>query len=1326
MLHLNIIRKVENSLFAHISPKIISSVLLISMPVLAGPAHSLTPTNGTTISEVESNNTNSQNISDYFDLINSKNDVLINASLDTKTDIDKFSFYSPSGNAFKIQCNIKELPHNDLTAIDSALDIIVFVTDNNTLWKPDGSLIEKIADDLDIAVAIPSLDTTDLLINDISVNDNHDIAIALPQNICRCDQDGIISLLYSAADITALTTTPNPTITSIALDNDGNIYFSDSTSISVLKGNIDGSQLEIFSNSSYDLITSAIAANKLDITLDNIASTTSTFRPTHMIRVSDSSIYEDGFYVTQFSSAQGGNGQITRISQDLDLGTSYNFDTFMTASSNRTNPTALALATNSDFGNAIFMGTFGENMGNSFDGKVFKLSAGGEPTDFVTSYLNMDGSQATKGTENPTNITGFYDVIDLAFPPAGSDFGNYLFVLSENIRDNSDLGSSSDLWFVDKTGKATLYKNSFMPAAGRMVFDTVGHFGHKLIIAPWGYTYDGKIKTIDPDGNVETLYTVTKNILDITIAPADSIFAGALLITYANTTLGGVDLANGSLVALDYDPENPDTIRTTVWADNLRLGAIPGGNMVFDENNELYLLDGVNGGITKFDYKKHLVQNFIDIQIQHIADPEDGAANDTPIFLAETQDAPIIFSGTNSDQQTSYNMIDNGSSFDSDDNSNTVGFTLSPLGHCYIYSNMGGFVKVAQWDQTDSSFGSFAELNTISLNNIATTGGYTYPEIEAITVAPASASTAAPIYAIVSNAINNLPDSATSTPSQTGDDSILSLGNTTAESYSVSKTFSINNFNAMTIKVKGPGDASTVSYSAQVVPSAVFSHDFEDLAPGMYAITMSSSSEFAGEYDLMVTDIGTVREFTIDDESPEITFTLDTPSGDQTVQLAIAGRGRAIITARFNPATNKVISIYDVIIEQTSSGTIINIQNNDDTSNLIIDNVTVNSSIKSLNCHATIKNLRSTVTKNLNINSLALQNIENINLPNFRIRDLSANTIGALDPDDQNGISDTKYSIKAKYISSVYVDRDIYNTKFFANDYSNTLRSFEVIGTMIGSDIYAKTIQSIAINNLTGSENATFQSNFYIQKSAGSFSIGRGNFNKSICKINGGNLRSFSITDGNLVDSTIYVYGNLATVTLNSASAAGNGNMTGENQISYKTLTNLFAAGSVSKTTNIGSASSTIRRFITSGSFSGTIVAYRINDLLVGYDDRARRLEPGADYTGDTTALVSINNIKITGAMLGDNSGQATITASSGNIKKIFIEDSATGRIYARTKIDSIMIGTIEGSRKRIANPDADVNLEVATPKLTRLYYTGILNPQSYIAGTPLIIDLRP
>ncbi|MBN2842801.1 MAG: hypothetical protein JXM68_06905 [Sedimentisphaerales bacterium] len=1323
MFYLNTTRKAETNTFTSFSIKLISSALIISLPVIAGPAHSLTPTNGTTISETESNDTNSQNISNLFDIVNSKNDVLINAALDTKTDIDKFSFYSPSGNSFKIQCNIKELPHNDLTNIDSALDIIVFVTDNNTLWKPDGSLIEKIADDLDIAAAIPSLNTTDLIINDISVNDQHNIAIALNQNICLCDQDGIISLLYSADDITALTTIANPAISSVALDNSGNIYFSDSTSISVLKGNIDGSQLEIFSNSSYDLLTSAIAANKLDITLDNIASTDSTFRPTHMIRVSGSSIYEDGFYVTQFSSAQGGNGQITRISQDLDLGTSYNFDTFMTASSARANPSALALATNSDFGNAIFMGTFGENMGNNFDGKIFKLSPGGEPTDFITSYLNIDGSQATKGTENPTNITGFYDVIDLAFPPAGSDFGNYLFVLSENIRDNSDLGSSSDLWFVDKTGKATLYQKSFMPAAGRMVFDSVGHFDHKLIIAPWNYTYNGKIKTIDPDGNVEDLYTVTKNILDITIAPADSIFAGALLIIYANTTP-----ANGSLVALDYDPENPDTIRTTVWADNLSLGAIPGGNMVFDENNELYLLDGYNGGITKFDYKKHLVRDFIDIQIQHIADPEDDAINNSPVFLADTQDAPILFSCTTTDQQVNYSMIDNGSSFNSDDNSNTVGFTLSPLGHCYIYSNMGGFTKVAQWDQADSAFGSFAQLNTISLENIATTGGYTYPEIEAFTVAPASASTAAPLYAIVSNAINNLPDSATSTPSQTGDDSILALGNTTAESYYVNniKSFSIDNFNAMTIKVKGPGDASTTSYSAQVVPSAIFSHDFEELTPGMYAITMSSSREFAGDYDLMVSDIGTVTEFIIDNQSPEITFTLDTPSGNQTVQLAIAGRGRAIISARINPANNKVISIYDVIIEQSSSGTIINIQNNDDTSNLIIDNVTVNSSIKSLNCHATIKNLRSTVTKNLNINSLALQNIENINLPNFRIRDLSANTIGALDPEDQNGISDTKYNIKAKYISSIYVDRDIYNTQFFANDYSNTLRSFEVIGTMIGSDIYAKTIQNISINNLNGSENAVFQSNFYIQKTAGSFAIGRGNFNKSLCKINGGNLRSFSITDGNLVDSTIYVYGNLATISLNSAAAAGNGNMTGDNQISYRTLSNLYTAGSISKNSNIGSASSTIRRVITSGNFSGTILAYRINDLLVGYDARARRLEPGADYTGDTTALVSINNIKITGAMLGDNSGQATITASSGNIRKIFIEDSATGRIYARTKIDSIMIGTIEGSRKRIANPDADVNLEVATPKLTRLYYTGTLNPLSYIAGTPLIIDLRP
>ncbi len=1288
-------------------------------PALANPSESIQITNGTTISESESNDINAQDLSNYYDLENDKIDVLINGNLSSSTDTDKYSYYSISGNNIKLQCNLKDIPHNDITSICSGKDVLAFVTDNNTIWEPIGGDVVKITDDIEIASEVDGLELEDIFISDICVNNNEDIIIALSSDICTINTDLDISMLYDQVDIETATGITNPSIGSVVI-YENTIYFTDLTSLTLLKGDISKSQLTIVADS-YDLLAALTSNSLVDITPTTIAQTTETFRPTYMIKVSGSDTYTDGFYISQFSSVNSGTGQINLFSPDDDTQTSFSYSTFMEASDDIINPTCLAIATSNDFDNAMYMGNFGASMGNDFDGKVYKLDADGNPTDFVTSYLNTSGTTAYKGSSVPTEVTGFYDVIDLKFSPDNSDFGTYLFALSENIiTDSDDQANDSDLWRISPDGTAQIFVENVIPAAGRMVFDTTGLFGNKLIIAPWGSSYQDSIITVDSTGTVETLYTISKNILDITQSPADSIFKGALLITYSD----------GELVALDYDPADGTTIRALSLAQDLDTGSIPGGNIIFDDNNIMYLLAADTKSVQKIDFTESVPSSIIDAEIQPVpATSTEDATYRVNLLLAAGDILPII--AISESETTSFTVTENGTDYNSEDTANTVGFCFSDEGNCYIYSNIGAFIKVSEWNSSSASFGSYNNLSSLNLASLAETSGHSYSEITGITVFPPTDDSANGfLYTINSNSIHNLPPDA-DTPSQMADDVILYLGNTTTESYSPDKAFSIDNFNSVYLTISGPGLDSDIT---ETVPaSEIFEYELNSLDNGTYTISIASNSKFTGDYELMVTNMGAFSEFIIDQDTPEKTFNLlnTETSQAQIVRVSMAGRGDVLISARINPATGNLIEIYEVEISNTNTRSIIDILNNDDPANLDINTITVNSSLKSLNCHGTVGTINSNASRAKIIRNLKLKTVENIDLPAFGLRTVIADNIGVIDPNDVNGVSDTKNTIDARYISSLQVNNDIYNMSVFNNSFSNIFRSFEVDGRMIGCDIYAKAILALTVRNNQGYDDAIYGSNIYPLKLIRSVTIDNGDLNNSLIKVTSGYIRLVELENGNIVNSTLNTTSYLLNVIVNSSEDQGNGNIQGNSRFySSRGIRSMYLSGSFEKSAVISVPAATVSRVITGGNFSGTISTYRLGKLLVGYNQRGRRLTEdaeftGSNYTGDITATLSISYISVTGQMLGDNSGTSTINSSYGSIRSILIEDGAVGYVSAGNAIGSIMIGTLGGNRHRVINDNADVSLNVSAKKLIRLYYTGTLDTSKTISGDPLIVDLN-
>ena len=208
-----------------------------------------------------------------------------------------------------------------------------------------------------------------------------------------------------------------------------------------------------------------------------LADTDEPFGANAILSIEGNGLYPDGFYISQLGTAFGGDGSVTRVEPNEVEPAGARFIKLFdpTDEEQDVNPSALAFDSEGSFGGKLFVGTFGPSLGDDFDGQVFTLEPDGSLNSFVTSFVDMNGDPVIR---EPNVVDGFFDITDMKFS-SGGPFGNFLYVISENIDSNgaAEGGFSSDIWRVDPSGVAHLFAGQIADGVITLDFGTFGYGG---------------------------------------------------------------------------------------------------------------------------------------------------------------------------------------------------------------------------------------------------------------------------------------------------------------------------------------------------------------------------------------------------------------------------------------------------------------------------------------------------------------------------------------------------------------------------------------------------------------------------------------------------------------------------------------------------------------------------------------------------------------------------------------------------------------------------------------------------------------------------------
>ena len=440
-----------------------------------------------------------------------------------------------------------------------------------SLWRRDlgeGSATgELVASVVDLAAAV-GVEAADLVVSGIAVLDSEEVLVSVAgkgELLVVGVDDGSVRVLIDSAAIIGVTGEVIAEVGALAVDPAGVIYVADEVSGSILQispvASIDGQ--EITYEAAYFTTAEDIgAASEVNIkpwletgtvsmsgTALAQASAEALFAPNSL--VIGSGVYgQEGefvYYVTQLGSTGSGEGGITRIVANEDEPTEATFESFFDeAGSGLTlDPSALVLDVGGAFGNLMYMGTFGASMGDDFDGTVYSVDAEGNISEFVTAFVDVNGDPVLMDGQE---VDGFFDVTDMAFS-VGGPFGEYLYVLSENIDSNGteEGGFSSDLWRVDPQGVAELFvpdigAGVISLAFGNAAYSSDGENGDLFVAS---FLDTGEIWRVYSDGTSElfTQLGYSREAHDIAFAPEmesfESEVEGQLVVVFKDGDSGG-------------------------------------------------------------------------------------------------------------------------------------------------------------------------------------------------------------------------------------------------------------------------------------------------------------------------------------------------------------------------------------------------------------------------------------------------------------------------------------------------------------------------------------------------------------------------------------------------------------------------------------------------------------------------------------------------------------------------------------------------------------------------------------------------------------------
>jgi len=1295
-------------------------VLLSSSTALADPDASIVdlinPATTATVAEAASNNTQqtAQDLDPYFDG-SGITAALVNGSLNDDSDIDYYKLSVPQNGQFDLKFNLLDVNYQAITALAARGDKLFFVTDANALWLRASGQTSRLATAADLAAKIPGLSQGDISISDIAVNSDDEALISLTGrgDVLEVDSSGDVTRVLTNAQVIALTGESSANLVSVVSDDSGTSYVADQVSGSVIQASSTFSNLQFYSSSTHlaEAIQSDVAADLAAgtsfIPTTILAQTEAdTFNTTGMVIISGSSLYTNGIYITNFSEQTSrsikGDGAITHIATNettpADAVFTKLFDPVVAGTATATlafHPTALAVASasNTGFGNKLYMANFGEDMGNAFDGHLFAVEADGSIADFVTSYVDPNNDPVLK---NGSAVTGFFDVIDIAFSSAGfSGFGNYIYLLSENIDSGGSSGFSSDLWRVDSSGVAHLFVEEFADGVGSLAFGTNGSYSGYLYVATW--QAGSQVFRIDAGGNATSIYQFgsSEMVLDIAFSPVDSVFEGALLLMVNSGS-------TSSLVSLDAGGTTK-----TIWTTALQAGDVPGGDIAFDDNGNLICAFNGNKTITRIDYQNLFDYTLGDLQLRS------PGATAVPYLLVSVADEPRILglgqgsSATEINTEVGPSILGIGTV--PDDGSKNVCYVFDDDGDIYFYvENYEALGHIARNDTT-GIFDISAAQTVVSGDTMDSALGLTDTALSHL-----AWMTDGSLFAIAGNGITPATEGG-AVPSQVRDDIITLTGNTISEGYAPSATITTNQLNSMSISVTGPESFSktfTPDISEIMEQSlADFSTPVGSLTAGIYYIAVSSVNGVAGDYELLAAMEGILETITITgDDLPMILITSD----DERLEFSYTGPGQADLWVERSLATDKIVSVTSLTVTGSTGHSEVSLRNIDNDGHLELATITLTRSMYSLACGGAVDSLVGSGNRNATVRNVILHDLREADAPHFGFEYFTTANLG-----DPNATEQITFDVRS--IDNLTVTGDIDNTLFFASDGNNRYESISVSGVINGTTIFGDSIGTMTVFNLGHEEAAMTDSEVYLSNYLTEFIVSYGDVDDSTIlatkkidhfELSNGNLQGTTIATNSSADriTELLVYGDSG-----DTETPVRGNITDCQISADKMIKKIYAEGQIDDDTLISvgaSFSSTLKEFSTGGDCAAVVNVSKIDDVLIGFDrDGTRKVEnevfTGADFTGSITALMGLNTLSATGSIQ-----DATIQCSYGKITSIFAEDGFDAAVTASKDITRIMVGFINGQRRRIANPDANVDGSINAAKLGRLYYTGDRNSE--------------
>lgn len=1088
------------------------------------------------------------------------------------------------------------------------------------------------------------------------------------------------------------------------------VYVTDQTSGHVLELSLDSSDVTIFAHTDdltdtlqRELSTGDLLSGTTKMPQTIVAEKEGRFSTTALVRMPNGQLYPEGFFVSQLGEATLGDGSVTHILPNADNPTEAIFTTlfdpedFPNDDLFGLNPSALAWDSDGAFGGKLFLGTFGASPDDEFDAEVFIVEPNGLLQPFVTGLFDLQGDPIPIGF-NQTD--GFFDITDMAFSFGGA-FGQFLYVLSENI-DNPLIegGSQSDIWRIDPNGRAELFAADIADGAITLAFGSISYGGDLFVgtLSTDGQT-SGQILRVNSNGSVEMFLSFTPfsqngggfSVSDIVFTPFDSLFQGNLLLTLH---------AGQRTFLVEVPPNQNSSLLPPFWASELQTGAVFSGDMAFDDQGNLYILEQATKRLTQLDYQNLLDYSFTDLQIRLDGNPINDPNYIPYVSLTVVNQPRILGLGDgqagNIATEVSPQFLDI-DSIDEDDQGNSIAFTFDNQGDIFLFVQNSGDVQTSV---RDDDLGDFTQFTTaVTRSALETESGLS--DIEVTHLGWVENGT------LVAKA-NHGPDADLDPEEDNGlfDDTLLSLGNTFFDSFFSQTLLASNELTSMKLNLTGPVTNETFDIFA----GNPFERTFDLLETGDFTLAITPQAQTFGDYDLLVA-LATQTSATLiaaEATGPQVVTTRD----GERLELTLTGTGLASLAFDQRPGSGVVITLRTLTLQGTDSKTVVQLRNLDNPGNIILEEIILDGPLAQLEMLGQLDVITAIEASKGTIKQLDMGDLLAINAPNYRIKVLAAENLG--DPNEAQGEFDLQR------VDQLLVGSDINNIRFLNNSRRNVYKEIIVGGVIIDSSFFGTSIKSLSVDNQDDQTNALDNATFTFSEKNSRLKrawIARGNVANSNFFFSK-RIDHLELVDGNLESTTIQATGRKGMIRTILIRRLGNqpnenaGNMIDSSISATKRIHWVHADGQISGTTRFATSTSlpgaTVNRISSGGDLTANINSVIINKIHAGVDQNDQRLSEdedftGANITGTIFGILRLREVSATGSI-----SDATLQCNFGSIINIFAEDGFTNTtVQVAKNISRIMIGYINGKRNQVINTQADVSGTISARKLGRIYSTG-------------------